>query len=122
MEHCFLLTTRIYRAIIYSQSMREEEMKLMTKAVEAALPPLYTNDGKGEEAMARVKFFTPDSNWTWYASEYNPEEKLCFGVVVGFERELGYFSLTELEGIRGPLGLKVERDRHWTPKPLKECV
>lgn len=97
-------------------------MKLLTKAIEAALPPLYTNDGKGEDAVAQVKFFTPDSNWTWYGSEYDPEEKTFFGVVVGFERELGYFSLVELETAVGPLGLKIERDMHWTPRPLRECL
>jgi len=31
-----------------------------------------------------------------------------------------YFSLSELESIRGPLGLKVERDLYWKPKTLSE--
>ena len=61
------------------------------------------------------------SSWTWYASEFDPEEGLFFGVVVGLEREFGYFSLEELEGIRGPGGLTIERDLYWTPTPLKEC-
>ena len=30
--------------------------------------------------------------------------------VDGFEKELGYFSLRELESARGPLGLPIERD------------
>lgn len=34
--------------------------------------------------------------------------------------ELGYFSLSELEKVRGPLGLRVERDLYWEPKPLSE--
>ncbi|MCL6481523.1 MAG: DUF2958 domain-containing protein [Firmicutes bacterium] len=36
------------------------------------------------------------------------------------ESELGYFSLDELESIRGPLGLKVERDLYWKPVPLSK--
>jgi hypothetical protein len=38
--------------------------------------------------------------------------------VDGFERELGYFALAELEAARGPLGLRVERDLWWKPAPL----
>ena len=72
------------------------------------------------DAIVQVKYFTPASNWTWWATEYDPVEKLFFGLVEGFERELGYFSLAELESGRGALGLPIERDLHWTPKPLKE--
>lgn len=66
-------------------------------------------------------FFSPWSSWTWYASEYDPEERLFFGVVIGHEREAGYFSLDELRQVRGPGGLQIERDLFWTPKPLKDC-
>jgi len=38
------------------------------------LPKLYSGEEKGLEAEALVKFFTPDSNWTWYASEFNGED------------------------------------------------
>ena len=40
-------------------------------------------------------------------------------MVHGFEDELGYFSLAELEGIRGPLGLGIERDLHWSETTLE---
>jgi hypothetical protein len=96
-------------------------MKLLTKANEKALPPLYSQDGKGEEAIAVVKFFTPWSNWTWFATEYDPEERLFFGLVVGLETELGYFSLDELQSVKGPAGLGIERDRYWNPRTLAEC-
>ncbi len=66
-----------------------------------------------------MKFFTPDSNWTWYASEFDGED-ILFGFVSGMEVELGYFSLKELEEVRGPLGLPIERDLHFEPKTLKE--
>lgn len=97
-------------------------MKLMTKELEKKIPALYAQDGKGKEAIAYAKFFTPDSNWTWYVTEYDPEERLCFGLVDGFEKELGYFSLNELEAVKGPLGLNIERDRSFTPTPLKELM
>ena len=72
------------------------------------------------EAIAYVKFFTPDSNWTWYASEYDPEKKMFFGLVEGLDTELGYFSLEELQSVRGPLGLKIERDIYFEETPLSQ--
>ena len=95
---------------------------LMPAEIAAKLPPLYSQEGRGEDAIAQVKFFTPWTNWTWYASEYDPDQRLCFGAVVGHERELGYFSIDELEEIRGPGGLRIERDLHFRPRPLKECA
>ena len=95
-------------------------MKLLTKELEAKLPPLYSQDGKGDEAIALVKFFTPDSSWTWYATEYDPNERVFFGLVDGLEKELGYFSLDELESVRGPLGLRIERDIYFEPTRIKE--
>jgi hypothetical protein len=95
-------------------------MKLLTKELEAKLPPLYSQDGKGYEAIALAKFFTPDSNWSWYVTEYDPVERVCFGLVEGFEKELGYFSLDELESIKGPLGLAIERDIYFEPTKIKE--
>ena len=97
-------------------------MKLLTKELEAKLPPLYSQDGKGYEAIALAKFFTPDSNWSWYVTEYDPVERVCFGLVEGFEKELGYFSLDELESLRGPLGLPIERDIYFTSVPLSSLM
>lgn len=95
-------------------------MMLLTKELRRQLPPLYSQEEKGEAALAVVKFFTPWTSWTWYASEFDGEDRF-FGKVHGLETEYGYFSLAELESLKGPMGLKIERDLHWTPKPLKEC-
>ncbi len=83
------------------------------------IPPLYGTE-KIKDPTVWLKWFTPDSNYTFFLTEYDPEERLCFGLVVGLETELGYFSLNELEETRGPLGLRLERDLHFTPKPLSE--
>lgn len=91
--------------------------QLLTQSIRQALPKLYAQDGKGYEAVAYVKFFTPDSSWTWYATEFDGEDTF-FGLVQGQEEELGYFSLRELESTRGPLGLHIERDISFKPKPL----
>ena len=86
-------------------------MKLLTKENLKNLPALGSTDGQGDQAIVQVKFFTPWTNWTWYATEYDPETRVFFGLVDGFEKEVGYFSLDELESINGPFGLKIERDR-----------
>ncbi len=96
-------------------------MKLLTKEVLKKLPELYSQEEKGLEAVAVVKFFTPDSSWTWYATEFDGED-LFFGLVDGFEKELGYFRLSELKQVKGKLGLPIERDRYFEPKPLKELM
>ena len=54
------------------------------------------------------------------ASEYDPDNGIFFGLVSGFEVELGYFSLSELQSIGGGLQLPIERDLHYTPKTLRE--
>ncbi len=72
----------------------------------------------GLMAIAIVKFFTPDANYTWYATEFDGED-IFFGLVDGFEKELGYFSLHELATIRGKLGFPVERDETFEPETLE---
>ncbi len=73
------------------------------------------------EAIAYARLFIPDSDWVWYITEFDGQDTL-FGLVIGHERELGYFSLSELEAVRGPLGLPIERDLHFTPTPLRELM
>ena len=67
-----------------------------------------------------VKLFCPWGGATWLLTELDPEEPdIAFGlcdVGQGFP-ELGRVSLAELDAIRGPGGLGIERDL--TFKPLK---
>lgn len=102
-------------------------MKLLTKAIEKKLPKLYTQDGKDPAAVpVVVKFFTPWTNWTWYATEGEQQEDgdwRFFGYVVGNGGgELGYFTLNQLAAVQGPVGLKIERDRHFGKKTLAEVM
>jgi len=95
-------------------------MKFITKEILKKIPPLYAQEKKGDDAIVYVKWFTPWSNWTWFATELNPEDGTAFGLVKGFEDELGYFNINELQKVTGPYGLKVERDMYFTPKTLRE--
>jgi hypothetical protein len=103
---------------MHNDNTRLRGHALLTEELRKQLPPLDAQESKGEKAIAYVKFFTPDSNWTWYATEFDGND-IFFGLVFGFESELGYFSLSELESVRGPLGLPIERDLHFEPKNLK---
>ena len=79
-------------------------MQLLTNELRRSLPPLGAAESPQVVAMARVKFFTPDSSWTWYASEFDGED-IFYGLVDGHEIEFGSFSLRELQGVRGHLGI-----------------
>ena len=95
-------------------------MLLLTKALRKQLPKLgATEHIPCEEKTLVVKFFTPDSNWTWWAVEFDGEDTF-FGLVDGFEREWGNFSLAELQSARGRLGLPIERDLYFQPCKFKD--
>lgn len=94
-------------------------MQLLTEEIRRSLPPLYSTEEQGDSAIVRAKFFTPTSSWTWYAIEFDGDD-LFFGLVDGFEKEMGYFSLSELESVVGPYGLGIERDLHFKPCPLRD--
>ena len=93
---------------------------LIPETIASSIPRLYATQHEADP-VAHVKLFTPDSSWTWLVMEYDPEQRLCFGLVFGHEREFGYFSLEEMESVRGPLGLRIERDLYWKPKPVSQC-
>lgn len=96
--------------------MKQEQ--LLQKEVRDSLPPLGATEME-TDPLCRVKFFYPDFSWTWYAIEFDGEDTF-FGLVDGFEKELGYFRLSELRENRGKLGLEIERDCFFTPKRLSE--
>tara|TARA_R100000458_G_C8272049_1_gene246856 strand:- start:429 stop:731 length:303 start_codon:yes stop_codon:yes gene_type:complete len=91
-------------------------MQLLTKQIKKRAKPLGATDGD-ELKPVLVKYFTPWSNWTWYAVEFDGDD-LFFGYVEGHDNEWGYFSLSDLESIDGPFGLKVERDLFFEKKVI----
>ena len=65
-----------------------------------------------------VKLFTPDAGCTWLLTEIDPEDPdIAFGLCdLGMGcPELGSVSLSELESVRGRLGVPIERDLHFSP-------
>ena len=111
-------------------------MKLMTKAIEKSLPPLYSQESNPDPQVV-LHFFNPMGAGDWFITEgqlevFDKEEGddepivveswLFFGLCdLGFGYpELGYVSLVELESVKGPFGLGIERDMYWQPKALSE--
>lgn len=82
-----------------------------------------TKDPKDVKVIA--KFFNPTGIGTWYATEYDPDERMFFGFVSLFNDhndELGSFSLDELESFRGRFGLGIERDKYFGDHTLDEIL
>lgn len=71
----------------------------------------------GFDPFPVVKFFTPDAGATWLITEAYPEgdDVRLFGLCdLGMGcPELGYLMLSEIEDVRGELGLPVERDLYF---------
>lgn len=101
-------------------------MKMLTKAIEQSMPALGSTDNVPlENKKVVVKFFTPWTQWTWWVFEGEQQEDgdwLFFGIVEGFETELGYFTLSELTSVEGPYGLKIERDMYYSQDMWKRDV
>ena len=91
-------------------------MKLLNEKIKKALPPLYSTESTPlDQKEVVVKFFNPVGVGTWevYEGSKNLEgDWLFFGRVdLGYGgAELGYFSLSELEALKLPMGLGIERD------------
>jgi hypothetical protein len=47
-------------------------MQLLTQELRSRLPALYSTE-QVADPEAKVKFFTPWSNWTWYVLEFDTE-------------------------------------------------
>jgi DUF2958 family protein len=121
---------------------RQQELldgtNLLPELLKERMPPLYSQEHE-RDPLVVVKYFDPVGSWTWYATEGSPVDEdgymdtdkpkvdyLFFGLVVGFEPELGYFSLNELktakEGLRGLRALPIERDIYFRPRRLSEIT
>lgn len=72
-----------------------------------------------ENPLIIAKFFTPVGSATWYATEYDAETNICYGYVTGLTaNEWGPFSITEMEAVKLPFGLGIERDIHFKETPF----
>ena len=89
-------------------------MQLLTKQIRKDLD--RNMKLKEEDRKPVVKFFAPWGAATWLISEFYPERQEMFGLCdTGHgSPELGSISFSELQIIRGPMGLMIERDIGWS--------
>jgi hypothetical protein len=95
-------------------------MKLLTSAIQKAAVKQYEL-GSSFDQMVVAKFFDPCGSWTWYLLNMDPGDlDYCWGIVDGFEIEMGSFSIQELSNVQNKLGIGIERDRYFKPIKAKE--
>lgn len=76
--------------------------RLQTPQLEKALNgfPLYSQDGKGKEAICRAIFALGSVRWFILEGERESDDTIMFGIVIGLlEDEYGYVSLKELSDV-----------------------
>lgn len=84
-----------------------------------------TSNKTADEVMVIAKFFNPCGAGTWFATEYDPIDRIFFGYAnLGDPEmaELGSFSLDELQEYKGRFGLGIERDLFFKNKTLQEVI
>ena len=103
-------------------------MKLLTKELITKLrkAPLGSAKYSPEHTPVIVKFFNPCGAATWYVLEGSETDGdweffgyADLGMGCG---ELGYFRLSELQSVKLPFGLSIERDMHFGTHYLVELL
>jgi len=96
----------------------------MTKALEERFAKVGRQE-KVKDPIVIAKFFSPTGRGYWFATEYNPKDKIFFGYVSlfgDFCDEWGSFSLEELETTKLRFGLGIERDISFKETKSSEII
>ena len=96
--------------------------RLLNDALRSTLPKLREQQ-HSKDPMVYAVFHFPISEWKWFVTEgeANGDDFLFFGYVIGFEAELGTFTLSELESVNID-GITVEPVEDVEPAVLSECL
>ena len=89
-------------------------MQLLTESQREQL--LANGRNREKDHAPVVRFFNPCGVGTWLFSELDPNGDTLFGLCDLGYPELGYASLAEIAALRLPLGLRIERDLHFSPE------
>ena len=82
-----------------------------------AMPKTYEQDGKGEQAIISLHYFTGGCDWWITEKDCEPEQHQAFGYAdIGYGAEAGYISIVEL------MGSQAELDLHFAPCTVAELV
>ena len=113
------------QAHVIANVLRSEEGEGMAEILEGlkrtleTMPKTYDQDGKGDDAVVHLHYFTGGCDWWITEKDSDPDgegQQQAFGLAdLGYGPELGYISLVEL--CAHP---RVELDLFWTPKTVGE--
>ena len=90
-------------------------MKLMTKEIQKKAEKQYEN-GSDMEQMVVAKFFDAMGDWKWFLMNTEPGTDYAWGIVKGFEVEMGSFSIDELQS----MSPRIQRDLYFEPMKAKD--
>ena len=102
--------------------------RLMTPQLKEALKgfPLYSQNGKGKEAVCRAVFALGSVRWFILEGEAEENDIILFGIVIGLmEDEYSYISLNELSEIeldltaQGLGKLQIRQQPNFQPTELR---
>ena len=91
-------------------------MKLLTKKIKEQAKEQY-DKGSDMEQMVVAKYFDAMGDWKWFLMNMGEDEDYCWGIVKGFEVEMGSFLLSDL---KEALGLRFQRDLYFEPMKAKD--
>lgn len=95
-------------------------MKLITQEIQQRFAQVG-DQSENPDPLVVAKLFDPAGSATWWLTEYDPQTNIARCYVTGLVMdEWGSVSITELEQIVRPFGLKIERDLYFTEKPISE--
>ena len=101
-------------------------MLLLTKEIKERLVKHFNDNeaAHGEKKFkAVVKLFNPVGRGYWFLTELNPANNMAFGGAFIHDWDLGGISIDEIQKVKGPLGLGIERDISFKSNALtlEEC-
>lgn len=97
-------------------------MKLINDEVKKRFSEVGSQENTSDPIVV-AKFFNPAGAQTWFATEYDEKQNICYGYVTGMHQdEWGYFSITEMEQVKLPFGLSIERDTSSSEKTISQWV
>ncbi len=95
-------------------------MKLLTEKIKKKAKEQYQYGSDIDKQDVVAKFFNPMGEGTWYLLNMDKDEDYAWGIVDWIGLEMGSFSMKELQSIKLPLGLTIERDLYFPEVPAAE--
>jgi len=96
-------------------------MKLLLLDHIKKLEAQYKFGAEMKDQKVIVKLFDPLGSWSWYLMNIDPNNhNYVWGIVKGFEVEMGSIEIRELEKIGATRLLGIERDINFEPMPALE--